>query len=154
MERETITKVQIFPLPTKSGSHTPPTRQPHPPPVRWLSRGVRGFQGGPWRLGPELHVVPVLVVAAARGPCRCQCSATHRAWGWALHGAPPDLCRAGRRRAQAIVVGLAAAPHHAAISSTVHVVTTMASDLYASRTWQEGAKSYFRDCFSLPFLWI
>jgi hypothetical protein len=51
MERETITKVQFCPLPTKSSSHTPPTRQPHPPPVRWLSRGGRGFQGGPVRLG-------------------------------------------------------------------------------------------------------
>nr|BAD36613.1 hypothetical protein [Oryza sativa Japonica Group] len=28
-----------FPLPTNSGSHTPSMLQPHPPSVRWLSRG-------------------------------------------------------------------------------------------------------------------
>nr|AAL58151.1 hypothetical protein [Oryza sativa Japonica Group] len=33
------------------------------------------------RLGPWLHVVLALVAAAVQGPCWCQCSATHRAWG-------------------------------------------------------------------------
>jgi hypothetical protein len=74
--------------------------------------------------------------------------------GLAQHGPPPDSCRAGRRKAQAIAVSLTAAPCHDAIPSTSHVVTTTTSELYASHTWQEGAKSYFRNCFSPPFHWI
>ena len=144
MQRETITKVWLFPcLPTPAHIHL---RRCNRTRCRW-GGSLEGGGGSRRARAPG----PV-------APCHC-CSAramlvpmlrhTQRL-GWAQRGPPPDSCRGGRRRVQAIVVGLTAVPRHAAIPSTVHVVTTIASERYASRTWREGAKSYFRDCLS-PF---
>ena len=146
MERKTITKVWFLLLPTKSVSHSPLTPQPHLQPVRWLSGGrVLRRTFAPRPMGPH----------RSRTRRRCSARATPAPMlrhtpqlGRAQRGPPPGSCWVGCRRALAIAVGLAAVP------SATHVVTSMASELYASRTWQKGGKSYFRDCFYLLFLWI
>nr|ABA98064.1 hypothetical protein LOC_Os12g26330 [Oryza sativa Japonica Group] len=100
--------------------------------MRWLSRGGGG-QGGPVRLGLWLHVIPALVALQREGHASTD-ALPHTALGMSTTW---TISRFLTRRAPQST-GYCCRSHSHAMprchTSTAHVMTTTASERYASHT--------------------